>query len=234
MSDATPEARPEPTLADLLAERQLDVSPEVQKKLDRYRTLLWEWNEKINLTRHDTLEKFVSRDIVDSWNLASCLAPDERILDVGTGGGVPGVIIALLRPDVQVTLLEQTEKKVQALADILKRMRLPMTVIRDRLQDHLAEQTDRAYDTLVARAVAPIPKFLPWILKEWSKFRRVILVKGPQWKTECDEARALRMTARVAIHKLMSYPLPGTDSESFLIEIHPAMRREDSTDETSE
>jgi len=56
--------------------------------LERYATRLWDWNTRLNLTRHTTYEKFVSRDLIDSLQLSQLLEPDERVLDVGTGGGV--------------------------------------------------------------------------------------------------------------------------------------------------
>jgi 16S rRNA G527 N7-methylase RsmG len=71
-----------------------------RSQLDNYRRQLWAWNERLNLTRHTTLEKFVSRDVVDSHQLSNLLQRGERVLDVGTGGGVPGVVLAILRPDL--------------------------------------------------------------------------------------------------------------------------------------
>ena len=86
--------------------------PEKQSALlERYCNQLWQWNEKINLTRHLDFERFVARDVTDSLALADIIEPDEEILDVGTGGGVPGIVVAILRPDVQVTLCESSEKK---------------------------------------------------------------------------------------------------------------------------
>src|SRR5687767_4277947 len=76
-------------LAAALAAVGIEVTAEQSEQLDDYRRLLWSWNEKLNLTRHTTLEKFVHRDVFDSWQLANLLQPGERVLDVGTGGGVP-------------------------------------------------------------------------------------------------------------------------------------------------
>ena len=87
--------------------------------LERYCELLWEWNEKINLTRHTDYEKFVARDLVDSLAFAEFLEPGEKVLDVGSGGGVPGVVLAIVRPDLKVSLADSVGKK----AKVLKRYR---------------------------------------------------------------------------------------------------------------
>ena len=59
-------------------------------QIDRYCALLWDWNSKLNLTRHTDFDTFVSRDVVDSLELAKLLSANEEVLDVGSGGGVPG------------------------------------------------------------------------------------------------------------------------------------------------
>jgi 16S rRNA (guanine527-N7)-methyltransferase len=74
------------SLAAMLAELGIEATAEQLAQLDQYRQLLWSWNEKMNLTRHTTLEKFVARDVLDSWELTKLLARGERVLDVGTGG----------------------------------------------------------------------------------------------------------------------------------------------------
>src|SRR6185503_20691471 len=80
-----------PPLADELQQaldaQQIAATAEQVDLLDRYRRLLWAWNERMNLTRHTTLEKFVGRDIVDSHHFDLLLKQGDRILDVGTGGG---------------------------------------------------------------------------------------------------------------------------------------------------
>src|ERR671919_480947 len=87
------------TLAAALARHDITLPAEQAALLDRYCRLLWEWNEKLNLTRHTDYEKFVSRDLADSLELAKHLKPGEEVLDVGSGGGVPGIVLAIVRPD---------------------------------------------------------------------------------------------------------------------------------------
>src|SRR5438067_13937674 len=83
-------------LTAALAKHNIALPAEQVAQLDRYCRLLWDWNTKINLTRHTDYEKFVSRDLVDTLQLVPHLRESEDVLDVGTGGGVPGIVLAIL------------------------------------------------------------------------------------------------------------------------------------------
>src|SRR5262249_39960776 len=102
-----------------LVRHGVNLEPEQIAGLDRDTTPRWDWNERLNLTRHTSYEKFVARDVADSVQLAQLLEPKECVLDVGTGGGVPGTVIAILRPDVQVELCDSVAKKAKAVAAIV-------------------------------------------------------------------------------------------------------------------
>ena len=147
----------------------------------------------MNLTRHTTLEKFVDRDVFDSHQLSQLLERGERVLDVGTGGGVPGVVLAILRPDLSVSLCESTQKKARAVEAIVGELdlRLPCS---PRGPRKCCKST--TFDTLVARALAPLRKILTWLAPHWDAFDRLLLIKGPSWVEERAEARAQRPAAR--------------------------------------
>jgi len=203
-------------LAAALAEHSIALPDEQVALLRRYCTLLWEWNAKINLTRHTDYRKFVARDLVDSLAFAEFLQPGERILDVGTGGGVPGIPLAVLRPDLSVSLSESVGKKARAVADMVDRLGLAVPVYEARAEDLLGSWQ---CNTLVARAVARLAKLLRWLRPHWNSFDRLLILKGPAWVEERGEARHLGLLRDLALRKLASYPLPGTDSESALLQI---------------
>ena len=187
----------------------------------RYCTLLWEWNTKLNLTRHTDYRKFVSRDLVDSLAFAELLSPGEKIVDVGTGGGVPGVILAIVRPDVSVSLCESVGKRVRAVADILKQLQLDVPLHEVRVEQLLSEHT---FNTLVVRAVARLDKLLRWVRPFWTRFDRLLIVKGPAWVEERAEARHQGLFKNLALRKLASYPIPGTESQSVMLQICPVKK----------
>jgi 16S rRNA (guanine527-N7)-methyltransferase len=131
------------TLAAALARHGIALPAEQVALLDRYRELLWEWNERMNLTRHTDFERFVARDVVDSIELSKLLASGESLLDFGTGGGVPGVIVAIVRPDVRVSVCESVGKKAKAVEAIIKELGIKVPVYGVRAEQVLAKTTLR-------------------------------------------------------------------------------------------
>jgi 16S rRNA (guanine527-N7)-methyltransferase len=206
------------SLAAALARHGIELPDDAIQVLDRYARLLWNWNEKLNLTRHTTYEKFVARDIVDCTWLEKFIDSGDRVLDVGTGGGVPGVVLAILRPDLQVTLCESMAKKARVVEAIVRELGLPIEAHHARAEDLLAT---RQFDTLVARAVAPLAKILTWFGPHWDMFHRLLLIKGPAWIEERGEARHRGLLHDLTLRKLAAYPLPGTESESVVLLIRP-------------
>lgn len=207
---------PDDNLASALLRHEIELPAPQIDLLARYCDLLWEWNEKLNLTRHTDYEKFVVRDVVDSLALAGFINQGERVLDVGSGGGVPGVILAVTRDDLQVSLCESVGKKARALADIVERLGLPITVNHARAEDILVKQH---FDTLTIRAVARLRKLLEWFKPRWNSFGRLLVIKGPSWVEERGEARHYGLMNGLALRKLAEYPIAGTDSMSVLLQI---------------
>ena len=190
----------------------------------RYCELLWEWNARLNLTRHTDYEKFAARDVVDSLAFAAHLVPGEKILDVGTGGGVPGVLLAILRPDLRVCLSESVGKKARAVADIVERLGLSVPVHHGRAEDLLPKSE---FNSLVVRAVGTLKTLLTWLRPHWERFDRLLVLKGPAWAEERGEARHYGLLHDLALRKLISYPMPGTESESVLLQVCPSDRLEE-------
>ncbi len=170
----------------------------------------------MNLTRHTTLEKFVDRDVVDSYELSKLLEQGERVLDVGTGGGVPGVVLAILRPDLVVSLCESTQKKARAVEASSPNWALPVRVYPNRAEEVLEITT---FDTLVARALAPLAKVLGWLRPHWDAFDRLLMIKGPSWVEERSEARQLGLLRGLELRKAATYESPGSGAESVILSI---------------
>jgi 16S rRNA (guanine527-N7)-methyltransferase len=204
------------TLSDSLERHGIELTDEQLALLDKYCQRLWDWNTRLNLTRHTDYEKFVARDLVDSQWLEQFLEPSETVLDVGTGGGAPGIILAILRPDLEIALCDSVAKKARAVAAILDEIGLRIPIHHAAAQDVIKRER---FDTLVVRAVAPLPKLLAWFSPHWDRFDRLLILKGPAWVAERAEARERRLLNGLRLSKLAAYPLPGTDSESVVLQI---------------
>ncbi len=204
------------SLADALAAHNIELPSDQVELLDRYRAELWQWNEQLNLTRHTTFEKFVNRDVVDSLELAKLLEPGQRVLDIGTGGGVPGLILSICRPDLKVSVCDSTQKKAKVVQAIVESLELPVRVHACRAEEVLQLQT---FDTLVARGVAALAKILFWLQPHWDAFDRLLLIKGQRWVEERGEARHRGLMRQIDLRKAASYETRGNDSESVILSL---------------
>jgi 16S rRNA (guanine527-N7)-methyltransferase len=212
----TPAAVSPDSLPAALARHGIELAPEAVEQLDRYCRLLWEWNERLNLTRHTDYERFVARDVIDAMQLERLLDAGHRVLDVGTGGGLPGLVIAAVRPDVEMVLCESIAKKAKAVAEIVRELGVPVPVVHGRAETLLESQ---AFDSLVVRAVAPLAKLLTWFRPHWDAIGQILVVKGPAWIDERAAARERRLLSGLTLRKVATYNIPGTDAESVVLRI---------------
>ncbi|HEX3598656.1 MAG TPA: 16S rRNA (guanine(527)-N(7))-methyltransferase RsmG, partial [Lacipirellulaceae bacterium] len=203
-------------LAAALTTQQIEATGAQVELLDRYRQQLWLWNERMNLTRHTTLEKYVGRDIVDSHELGKLLERGERVLDVGTGGGVPGIVLSILRPDASVGLCESTQKKARAVESMVAELGLPVRVFPTRVEEVLEITT---FETLVARALAPLAKVLVWLKPHWEAFDQLLMIKGPNWVQEREEARHAGLLRGLELRRAAVYQAPVTGAESVILSL---------------
>ncbi|MGL4941710.1 MAG: 16S rRNA (guanine(527)-N(7))-methyltransferase RsmG [Thermoguttaceae bacterium] len=187
-----------------------------REKIVAYANLLWDWNTRINLTRHTTPEKFVARDVVDAIKLSAYIREGEHVLDVGTGGGVPGVILAIIRPDIRIELCDATGKKANAVGEMLESLKLNVPIWHAKAENLLEVHR---FTTIVIRAVSRLKILLEQFAPRWQTFDRMLLVKGPKWVDERGEARHYNLLTKLALRKLESYPVLGADGESVILQV---------------
>ena len=126
-----------------------------------------EWNAQINVISRKDMEHFYEHHVLHSLAIAKVMsfAPMSEVLDVGTGGGFPGVPLAIMFPDARFTLIDSIGKKIKVVSDIIDRLDLTNT----KAMQIRAEQLDGEYDFVVSRAVTTLGEFVPWVKKKISK-----------------------------------------------------------------
>ncbi len=191
----------------------MEIDDERLGRLDAYCRALWALNEQINLTRHTNYDLFVRRDLLDTYQLAAFIPPNEEVLDLGTGGGVPGIPLAILRPDLQVSLCDSVGKKARAIDGLVRQLKLPIPVHAMRAQDVLEDQS---FDTVVTRAAGSITQLCNWLKEYWHCFNRLLAIKGPKWVEERGEARHRGVLHGIRLRRVHGYKMPGTKSESVI------------------
>ncbi len=155
-------------LQAFLAGRGLMTEAETLARLEAYADLTLAWNEKINVTAIRDKEDFLRLNVLDSLTLAG-FAPLEdaaRVLDMGTGGGLPGMPLAILYPDKAFTLTDAVGKKLKVVSDVAATLGLSnVSVVHARAEELAREEAHRErYDLVVSRAVASLPVLAEYCL----------------------------------------------------------------------
>jgi 16S rRNA (guanine527-N7)-methyltransferase len=198
---------------DLATRAGLALTDEQREKLSRYLDLLIEANERMNLTRITDRAAAEVQHVGDSLTVLPFLPKGpHRLADVGTGGGVPGIPLAIVRPDAQVLLIESTKKKTGFLRQAVEALQLPNVQITELRAEDVGQSADReTFDIAVARAVATFDWLAEWCLPLVKKGGKMLAMKGPKIAEELPAAaRAIRMLngAEPVIHAI---ELPGAE-----------------------
>ena len=144
------------TLQEKAAQLSVVLDDAALDRFDIYAKALVEWNTKINLTAITTPKEIVAKHFVDSLAVLTAVTPHPgaKLIDVGTGAGFPGLVLLIARPDLQVTLLDSTKKKLMVLDDILQRLSLSAELLHARAEEAGQNpQYREQYDLVTARAV---------------------------------------------------------------------------------
>jgi len=198
------------------------VSHETIHRLERYVRLLEHWQKTTNLVAPSTLPHVWSRHMADSAQL-SALAPDARLwLDLGSGGGFPGLVVAILRssdPDFRMHLVESNQKKCAFLGEVGRTLKAPVDIHAMRIEQFAENAQSLRPDVVSARALAPLPRLLELAEPFLREGTRGIFLKGRETDAEINAAEE-RWRFDGACHPSM------TAGEARIVEITNLRRRE--------
>lgn len=195
---------------------ELDVPEKTYPQLKKYCQVLWEINQEMNLTRHTTYDKFVTRDLLDTLELSKLIPEGKEVLDVGSGGGVPGMVLAIIRPDLKISLTDSVGKKAVALGEISDALEVNVEIYKCRAEELLE---DFRFDYTVARAVGPLKKMGLWFADVWPSIGRLLAIKGPKWIEEKAEADEMGLLNKLDIRVVSEYEVPGLDWKSIILQL---------------
>ncbi|QEY24961.1 16S rRNA (guanine(527)-N(7))-methyltransferase RsmG [Neisseria animalis] len=192
-----------------IAEMGLDITTEQQSKLLDYVELLKKWNKTYNLTALRDERLIISHHLLDSLTLLPYIGEARTMLDVGSGGGQPGIPAAICRPDVHITLLDANTKKTSFLQQAVIELGLKnVRVISGRveaLQNYQAE-------LITSRAFAELADFVGWTAH--------LLAEGGRWaamKGVYPEEEILRLPDFVEVEKTEALSVPQLDAERHMV-----------------
>ena len=157
-----------------------------------------DWNQKINVVSRKDIDELYLRHVVHSLGVAKVQSfrPGASVMDVGTGGGFPGVPLAILFPEVRFTLVDSIGKKIKVVDEVVAGLGLENVITKN----ERVEETKGQYDFIVSRAVAAMPTFVHWVkgkIKKDSLHDRkngILYLKGGDLTKELKPYRAVEIT----------------------------------------
>jgi len=180
-----------------------------------------ERNRTMNLTRIVEPEEMARKHILDSIAALPLLGGEgtalfERVLDIGSGAGYPGLALALALPHLEVTLLDATRKKVDFLREVVADFGMSSRVHCEwgRFEDFIRPNRHR-FDLVLARAVGPVERILEWATNRW--FGPILLWKGPAVDEELQAVRGLLWKREIIVAMDETYTVPGDPTARRLI-----------------
>lgn len=199
----------------------LQLTPRQVTALDRYRQLLLEWNSVHNLTAIREAEEMRVKHFLDSISLTLVLRnkPPERVVDVGTGAGFPGLVIKIIYPQIQLTLVESVSKKLEFCQLVVQALDLEGVQFSHERAEKVGQdpQHREKFDLAVARAVANLPVLVEYLLPLVRRGGLMIAMKGESAPAEAHSAEYAIQLLGGRLRKLLPVTLPGVAEERYLV-----------------
>lgn len=154
------------------------ITPEQQRQFEMLTPLYEDWNSKINVVSRKDIDKLQLHHVLHSLaiakfvDMAELFRPGTKVMDVGTGGGFPGIPLAIMYPEVDFLLVDSIGKKIKVVTEVAQALGLKNV----RAVKARAEEIDENFDFIVSRAVTDLGNFLPWVKNKY--LRGIIYLKG--------------------------------------------------------
>jgi len=228
LPDSIPPNEPDPKiwLRTIFAKNGLPATDDQLVRLESFVRLLLDWNTKINLiSRKDESNVWRAHILHSAAILLQAKIPEKaKVLDLGSGGGLPGLVIKILRPDLDMTCLDATRKKMDAVADMARKLNLRDCATAWGRAEDLGKDKwfNASYDVVVARAVAPLKDLVAWT-KPFLRppHARLITLKGgdlKQERSQAERATDIRNISESSLTFAGAEQIPGVDKKIVVVD----------------
>ena len=199
----------------------IELSEKEQNNFYNYMKLLLDWNEKINLTAITEPKEVITKHFVDSLSITPYINENDRILDIGTGAGFPGIPLKIVLEKNEITLLDSLNKRINFLNEVIEKLELKnIQAIHGRAEEFNKIDGNReSYDIVVSRAVAKLNVLLEYMLPFVKLNGRCICMKSADIDEELKEAKNAIKILGGEIEKIDEITLKNTDIKRKIIVI---------------
>ncbi len=188
--------------------------PEIQlKQFYNYMNLLIEWNKKINLTAITEPDEIILKHFVDSLTISKYISDGTKIVDVGTGAGFPGIPLKIYRQDLEITLLDSLQKRINFLDEVIRELNLEkIETVHSRVEDFGKDKKYREkFDIATSRAVANLATLSEYLLPLVKVGGKVISMKGSLIEEELEHSKNAIKILGGKVEKVDEFDLPNSD-----------------------
>lgn len=197
----------------------INLDNEICNKLYNYMNLLLEWNEKINLTAITDEKEIILKHFIDSFTINKFINSGDIMLDIGTGAGFPGLPIKIIRPEVDVFLMDSLNKRINFLNEVIESLQLKnIEAFHSRAEEMAKNNKFREkFDVVTSRAVAKLNILLEYMLPYTKVNGKCLCMKGPNIEEEIKEAEKALKILGGEIEKIEKIILPDSNIERKII-----------------
>lgn len=204
-----------------LKDFNIKINDEQIKKFMNYMNLLLEWNEKINLTAITQPEEVKLKHFVDSLTVLKYINDDDKVIDIGTGAGFPGIPLKIMKENTKITLLDSLNKRINFLNIVIETLNLRnIQAIHGRAEEIARNKLYREkYDVAVSRAVANLSTLTEYMLPFVKVGGKCICMKGANVNEELERAQNAIKELGGEIERVDNFYLSDNDNERNIIVI---------------
>lgn len=201
-------------LIDGCKDFNIDISDEKAEQFIKYKELLIDWNEKINLTTITDDREIIIKHFLDSISVLMFTdIKNKKVIDVGAGAGFPGIPLRIIEPSVKITLMDTLNKRVNFLNDVIENLKLQgVDALWSRAEDIGVKREYReCFDIAISRAVANLSTLSEYCLPLVKVGGSFVSLKGPEVEGELTEAANAIVILGGEVQKIEKVKLPHTD-----------------------
>ena len=206
-------------LKDLSKQINVELTDDQINEFEKYQDLLLDWNEKINLTAITEENDIIIKHFVDSLTILKYFNDNNKIIDVGTGAGFPGIPLKIANKSLKVTLLDSLNKRIIYLNDVIEKLNLSdMETIHGRAEELSRNPKYREqYDVVTARAVANLKTLSEYCIPFVKPGGYFVCMKGSNIEEEMENAKEHIKELGCKIEEIIEFVLPETDMKRNII-----------------
>ena len=201
------------------SKNDINVTEKELNELYQYMNGVIEWNDKINVTAITDEKLFIVKHFIDSLLINQYLEGKESLIDIGTGGGFPGIPLKILNEDVKFTLVDSINKKLNVIRDLSEKIGFKkLEIIHTRAEDLANKKEYREnYDLATTRAVSNLSTILEYMLPFVKVGGYAICMKGPNYQEELKEAEKAIQILGGKLDKIETFNIEGEMERNVLI-----------------